>query len=70
MDRSRFWEYMKIALLVLVISTVATYLISSRLLRIVSDPIVHLAEIAGRVTAEENIRFGRSPREMMKVESW
>jgi two-component system, sensor histidine kinase and response regulator len=52
--RSRFWEYTKIAILVLVISTLATYVLSSRLLRIVSDPIVHLAQIAGRVTAEEN----------------
>jgi two-component system, sensor histidine kinase and response regulator len=51
---ARFWEYLKIALLVLVISTVATYLISSRLLRIVSDPIVQLAQIAARVTAEKN----------------
>src|ERR1700722_9818533 len=52
--RARFWEYTKIAILVLFISILATYLISSRLLRIVSDPIVQLARIAGRVTAEEN----------------
>ena len=41
-------------MLVLFISILATYLISARLLRIVSDPIVQLARIAGRVTAEEN----------------
>ena len=52
--RARVWEYTKISILVLLISTLATYLISSRLLRIVSDPIVQLAEIAGRVTTEEN----------------
>ena len=52
--RARFWEYSKIAVLVLFISILATYLISARLLRIVSDPIVQLARIAGRVTAEEN----------------
>ncbi len=52
--RARFWEYTKIAILVLFISILATYLISARLLRIVSDPIVQLAKIAGRVTAEEN----------------
>ncbi len=52
--RARFWEYTKIAILVLFISILATYLISARLLRIVSDPIVQLARIAGRVTAEEN----------------
>ena len=52
--RARLWEYSKIAILVLFISILATYLISVRLLRIVSDPIVQLAKIAGRVTAEEN----------------
>jgi signal transduction histidine kinase/DNA-binding response OmpR family regulator len=53
-SRARLWEYARIAILVLFISTLAAYLISARLLRIVSDPIVHLAQIAGRVTAEEN----------------
>jgi signal transduction histidine kinase/DNA-binding response OmpR family regulator/HPt (histidine-containing phosphotransfer) domain-containing protein len=52
--RARFWEYTKIAILVLFISILASYLISARLLRIVSDPIVQLARIAGRVTAEKN----------------
>ena len=52
--RARFLEYTKIAVLVLFISILATYLISARLLRIVSDPIVQLAKIAGRITAEEN----------------
>jgi signal transduction histidine kinase/DNA-binding response OmpR family regulator len=52
--RARLLEYGKIALLVLFISTLATYLISARLLRIVSDPIVHLARIAGKVKADEN----------------
>jgi signal transduction histidine kinase/DNA-binding response OmpR family regulator len=51
---ARLWEYTKIASLVLFISTLTTYLISLRLLRLVSDPIVQLARIAGRVTAEEN----------------
>jgi signal transduction histidine kinase/DNA-binding response OmpR family regulator len=51
---ARLWEYAKIAGLVLFISTLTTYLISLRLLRLVSDPIVQLARIAGRVTAEEN----------------
>jgi len=52
--RARFVEYIKIALLVLFISIVITYLVSARLLRIVSDPIVQLAGLAGRVSAEEN----------------
>jgi two-component system, sensor histidine kinase and response regulator len=60
--RARFWEYTKIAILVLFISTLATYLISSRLLRIVSDPIVQLARIAARVTAEENYALRAIPQ--------
>jgi signal transduction histidine kinase/CheY-like chemotaxis protein len=52
--RTRFLEYSKIALMVLFISTLATYLISARLLRIVSDPIVQLARIAVKVKADEN----------------
>jgi two-component system, sensor histidine kinase and response regulator len=60
--RARFWEYTKIAILVLFISTLATYLISSRLLRIVSDPIVQLAGIAARVTAEENYALRAIPQ--------
>jgi two-component system, sensor histidine kinase and response regulator len=51
---ARLWEYTKIAVLVLFISILTTYLIASRLLRIVSDPIVQLARIAARVAAEEN----------------
>jgi signal transduction histidine kinase/DNA-binding response OmpR family regulator/HPt (histidine-containing phosphotransfer) domain-containing protein len=60
--RARFWEYTKIAILVLFISTLATYLISARLLRIVSDPIVQLAQIAARVTAEENYALRAIPQ--------
>ncbi len=53
-SRARLWEYAKIAFLVLIISIFATYLISARLLRIVSDPIVELARIAERISTEEN----------------
>ncbi len=60
--RARFWEYSKIAVLVLFISILATYLISARLLRIVSDPIVQLARIAGRVTTEENYSLRASAK--------
>ena len=59
---ARLWEYTKIAILVLFISMLATYLISLRLLRIVSDPIVQLARIAGRVTAEENYSLRATAR--------
>ncbi len=59
---ARFWEYTKIAILVLFISILATYLISSRLLRIVTDPIVQLAQIAGRVATEENYSLRAIPQ--------
>jgi two-component system sensor histidine kinase/response regulator len=53
-SRARYWQYAKISVLVVFISLIVTFMISSRLLRIVSDPIVQLAQIAARVTAEEN----------------
>ena len=52
--RARIFEYAQIAFLVLVISVFATYLISSRLLRVVTDPIVRLSTIAVRVAARED----------------
>jgi signal transduction histidine kinase/DNA-binding response OmpR family regulator len=59
---ARLWEYTKIASLVLFISTLATYLFSLRLLRLVSDPIVQLARLAGRITAEENYSLRAIPQ--------
>jgi two-component system, sensor histidine kinase and response regulator len=59
---ARVWEYTKIASLVLLISTLTTYLISLRLLRLVSDPIVQLAQIAGQITAEENYSLRAIPQ--------
>jgi two-component system, sensor histidine kinase and response regulator len=53
-SRARYREYVKISFLVLFISIIVTFMISSRQLRMVSDPIVQLAQIAARVTAEEN----------------
>ena len=44
------------------ISTLATYLFSFRLLRLVSDPIVQLARIAARITAEENYSLRAIPQ--------
>ena len=52
--RARIVEYAQIALLVLVISVFATYLISSWLLHVVTDPIIRLSEIAVNVAARED----------------
>jgi signal transduction histidine kinase/DNA-binding response OmpR family regulator len=61
-ERARIWEYSKISALVLLISVISTYLFSSRLLRMVSDPIEHLARISGRVTSEENYSLRAFPQ--------
>jgi two-component system sensor histidine kinase/response regulator len=61
-SRARYWEYTKISVLVVFISIIVTFVISSRLLRIVSDPIVQLARIAARVTAEENYSLRAVPQ--------
>lgn len=47
-------EYAKIALLVLFISVAATYLVSSRFLRVITDPILRLSKIAVSVSAGED----------------
>ncbi len=59
--RARYWEYTKISVLVVFISIVVTFMISSRLLRIVSDPIAQLAQVAARVTEEENYSLRAVP---------
>jgi len=59
---ARYWEYSKISLLVVCISIIVTFMISSRLLRIVSDPIAQLAQIAARVTEEENYSLRAVPQ--------
>jgi signal transduction histidine kinase/DNA-binding response OmpR family regulator len=55
-------EYAKIAILVLFLSTFATYLMSSRLLRMITDPLLHLAAVAGRVSAQEDYTLRATPR--------
>jgi signal transduction histidine kinase/CheY-like chemotaxis protein len=52
--RAKIIEYTKIAAVVLLISVVATYLISSRLLRIITTPILQLAGLAESVSAGED----------------
>ena len=60
--RSKLQEYLKIAALVLFISICITYLASTRLLRFISDPIVHLAQLAGRVSEQKDFTL-RAPVE-------
>ena len=52
--QARIRQYTEISLIVILISVLATYLVSSRLLRLITEPILHLAQVAGRVTAKED----------------
>ena len=52
--RARLREYVKIVLLVLIVSVLVTYLVSARFLRIVSDPLLQLADMAERVSARKD----------------
>jgi signal transduction histidine kinase/CheY-like chemotaxis protein len=60
--QAKLRQYAQISLLVLVVSVLITYLASSRLLRVVSDPIVELADVAGRVSAEQDYSLRAVPR--------
>jgi PAS domain S-box-containing protein len=52
--QGKFKQYTEISIIVILLSVLATYLVSSRLLRLITEPILHLADIAGRVTAKED----------------
>jgi two-component system sensor histidine kinase/response regulator len=47
-------EYIKIATLVLVVAVLLTYLLSARLLRLATEPIIQLADIARRVSVQQD----------------
>jgi signal transduction histidine kinase/DNA-binding response OmpR family regulator len=52
--RAKIRQYTEISVLVLVLSMLATLVVSSRLLRLITEPILQLAGIAGRVSSEED----------------
>jgi len=60
--RAKLREYAEIAAVVLLLSIVATFLVSSRLLRVITEPILGLAGIAARVSAEEDYSLRAVPR--------
>jgi nitrogen fixation/metabolism regulation signal transduction histidine kinase len=47
---------------VILISILVTYIVSSRLLRLITEPILHLAQIATRVTTNEDYAVRAIPR--------
>jgi signal transduction histidine kinase/DNA-binding response OmpR family regulator len=55
--RAKIRQYTEISVLVLLLSMLATLLVSSRLLRPITGPILQLAGIAGKVSSEEDYSF-------------
>ncbi|MGC1620865.1 MAG: response regulator [Candidatus Acidiferrum sp.] len=55
-------QFTGVSLVVIVFSILVTYLVSSRLLRLVTEPILHLAQIATRVTEQEDYSPRAIPR--------
>ena len=55
-------QYTVISAVVILISVLATYLVSTRLLRLITEPILHLAHIAGRVTTKKDYTLRAIPR--------
>ncbi len=52
--RAEIREYMEIAILVLFVSVLVTYLISARFLRVITEPLLQLASVAGKISEQEN----------------
>ncbi len=55
-------QYTMISAVVILISVLATYFVSTRLLRLITEPILHLAHIAGRVTTKKDYTLRAIPR--------
>ncbi len=60
--RATMWEFAKITIVLLLVSILATYLISSRFLRVITGPLLQLADVAGRITLQENYTLRAIPR--------
>ncbi len=54
-------EYIQISTIVLFVSVVVTYFVSARILSVVSNPIVRVAELASRVTANHDYSLRAAP---------
>src|SRR5579859_1239185 len=55
-------QYTEISAVVILISVLATYFVSTRLLRLITEPILHLAHIASRVTTKKDYTLRAIPR--------
>ena len=59
--RTKLRQYVKVSLLVLLFSALIAYLVSTRVLRVVSAPIVQLADLAERVSMDRNYSLRGQP---------
>ncbi|HYL62508.1 MAG TPA: response regulator [Candidatus Methylomirabilis sp.] len=60
--RAKIRQYTEVSIVVILVSILVTYLLSARLLRLITEPIVHLSKIATRVTNEEDYTLRAVPR--------
>src|SRR6266849_10413161 len=60
--RAKMREYTEISALVLLLSVLVTLFVSSRLLRLITEPILALAEVAGRISAQEDYSLRAIPQ--------
>ncbi|HEY6944278.1 MAG TPA: response regulator [Candidatus Acidoferrum sp.] len=60
--QAKMREYMEISALALVLSVFVTVFLSSRLLRLVTEPILQLAQVAGKVSSEQNYTLRAVPQ--------
>jgi len=60
--QAKIKQYTEISVVVILFSILATYVVSSRLLRLITEPILHLAQVAARVTAKEDYGLRALPR--------
>ena len=60
--QAKIKQYTEISVVVILFSILATYVVSSRLLQLITEPILHLAQVAARVTAKEDYGLRALPR--------
>src|SRR5580658_1676477 len=60
--QAKIRKYTEISVVVILFSALATYFVSSQLLRLITEPILHLAQVATRVTANEDYAVRAMPR--------
>jgi len=58
---AKLWEYIKMSVVVLLIAVFFTHLISIGLLRTITGPLLRLAEVAGRISVQENYSLRAIP---------